>query len=267
MKAPARPSRPARALLAALASLAATPACGGGSVAGPATLGGFTTDPVDRAEVVRIRGELDGREPRGRRDTFEDPFVFFGYAGEPVTITLRSADIDCYLYVFDASAELVGEDDDGGGSLDSIVELTLPRTGIYRVVATSYGEERGSYDLRLERRGAATYPRLPAGDPTRFALEAPSDLPGEVFRAYAVPVESVGGVRVTARSDAAMALRAFDSVGRELASAGPAAVATLEWASAPGSVVFVLVASKLAAGQRAEVALYREATAAAAPVP
>lgn len=243
---------------AALCALALAPGCGAGTVSGPAALGGFAVADSARTEVVRVRGELDGREPRGRRDTFEDPFAFFGYAGEPVTITLRSTDIDCYLYVFGPDGALAGEDDDGAGSLDSIVELTLERTGTYRVVATSYGEERGPYDLRLERRATASYPRLLPGAPARFGLQAPSDLPGEAFRAYAVPVESVGGVRVTARSDAELALRAFDAAGHELASAGPAAVATVEWPGEPGSVSFVLVETKLAAGQRADVALTHE---------
>jgi len=80
-----------------------------------------------------------------------DLYVLTGSAGEAVAITLLSEAFDAYLYVFDESFHVLGEDDDSGGGSDAALEIVIPSSGTLFVVATSYDiGERGPYTLRLE---------------------------------------------------------------------------------------------------------------------
>ena len=73
-----------------------------------------------------------------------------GRAGERVSISMV-AEFDTYLYVAGPGLDGVLEDDDGGGDLDAKIDLTLPTSGPFTVVAAalSSGGE-GPYTLRVE---------------------------------------------------------------------------------------------------------------------
>jgi serine/threonine-protein kinase len=62
-------------------------------------------------------------------------------AGKKYVIAMNQAPgspLDPYLRVEDATAQVLAEDDDGGGGLNARVVFTPPQTGVYRVVATTF---------------------------------------------------------------------------------------------------------------------------------
>jgi len=88
-------------------------------------------------------GVLEGGELR-------DIYVFEGRAGERVSVALTSSDFDTYVGVVTPDGENHDNDDWEGSTSESRVELTLPATGRYRILATSYqAGESGTYELSL----------------------------------------------------------------------------------------------------------------------
>lgn len=73
-----------------------------------------------------------------------------GRAGERVSIVLESDDFDSYLYLSGPGLDGIQTDDDSGGDLDSMIEITLPTNGPYRVVAAALSSgSSGAYTLRV----------------------------------------------------------------------------------------------------------------------
>jgi hypothetical protein len=74
-----------------------------------------------------------------------------GRAGDRLSITLESEDFDSYLYIAGPGLDGVLTDDDGGGDLSSLIEVTLPADGPYRVIAAALSSgSAGAYTLRVE---------------------------------------------------------------------------------------------------------------------
>jgi hypothetical protein len=95
-----------------------------------------------------VTGSLTSSDPLvadGRRG---QAWAFEGVAGRRVTIHL-SADYDTYLYLVGPGiGEPIG-DDDGGGGTNSQIETTLPGTGTFRVIASSFSSGTGAYTLTV----------------------------------------------------------------------------------------------------------------------
>lgn len=102
-------------------------------------------------------------QPMAGRITTESPLLegedgiryqrfSFRASGRKLRITLRSFELDSYLVVQKvtaAGAETVGEDDDGGGDLDS--QVVLDADGEYVVIARHFGaNSTGSFTLLVE---------------------------------------------------------------------------------------------------------------------
>ncbi|MBM4184209.1 MAG: hypothetical protein FJ207_08265 [Gemmatimonadetes bacterium] len=100
----------------------------------------------------QVAGTLRSGDPLvtdGRRG---QAWAFDGVAGQRVVIDLEAEDFDAYLYLVGPGLPEPLEDDDGGDSLNSQIETTLPGTGTYRIVASSLSEGTGAYTLRVTRR-------------------------------------------------------------------------------------------------------------------
>jgi len=86
---------------------------------------------------------------------FLDSYSFSGAAGQQISISMSSTAIDTYLYLLNPNGSTLASNDDSGGSLNSRIPaesgfLTLPATGSYTILATSFDAgETGSYSLTL----------------------------------------------------------------------------------------------------------------------
>jgi len=101
-------------------------------------------------------GNLDAGDPTFETGgEYHDLYVFDGAEGDTVRVELSSADFDTYLGLVTPSGEEIANDDFEGATDRSIIDLTLPETGRYRVQATSYSAaETGRYRLALAARAA-----------------------------------------------------------------------------------------------------------------
>lgn len=87
----------------------------------------------------------------------ENLYTFMGEAGQMVEIAMiaEGDDLDPYLELRDANGEVVAFNDDGGGSLNSLLRHTFEESGTYTVAATSYGGTTGDYRLRVRSQRSA----------------------------------------------------------------------------------------------------------------
>ena len=133
----------------------------------------------------RVSGRLEpGDRPRsggGYQDTWE----FDGRDGQDVMIEMHSADFDSYLELRDANNAMVQENDDGAGGRDALIVAHLPRSGRYRIIARSFGENEaaGVYDLSLALATEVARPgrivQLAADQPVLGRLEAGDSVVGD----------------------------------------------------------------------------------------
>ena len=119
-----------------------------------------------------VEGELDSSDPiLSSGERFEE-WTYSGRAGESLIVTMSSDDIDPYLLVADPeSGRSIGYDDDGGEGYNARVVITLPYTGRYSIIATSFGpDEFGAYTLAVEDNRTAL--EIETGGPAdgRYAL-------------------------------------------------------------------------------------------------
>src|SRR4026207_2446678 len=97
-----------------------------------------TRDVTTLAVDAPGRGELDGDDSTFEAGEYHDAYVFDGAEGDTVRVELSSTDFDTYLGLVTPSGEEIANDDYAGAADRSVIELTLPETGRYRVQATSH---------------------------------------------------------------------------------------------------------------------------------
>jgi hypothetical protein len=82
--------------------------------------------------------------------SYLDFWTFSGTAGQQVTITMRSAAFDAYLFLMDPDANVVAQNDDAAGGNDARISWTLSKSGTWAIVANQADLKSGSYTLQLE---------------------------------------------------------------------------------------------------------------------
>ncbi len=93
---------------------------------------------------------------------YYEVWFFTGTRGDRVQILMEGdGNLDPYLGLIDgASEQLLLEDDDSGGNGNAYIEMTLPGTGEFVIVATRYGLDTGTsagrYTLTLRGGSSAT---------------------------------------------------------------------------------------------------------------
>jgi len=107
-----------------------------------------------------------------------DGWTFTGEAGDVVTIALDSDDFDAYVELFDPDENLVASDDDGGGSLNSLIRnFELPADGTYTINARSFSSsESGTYTLSLSTGEVAELPPASKAGPISYGETVTGDL-------------------------------------------------------------------------------------------
>jgi hypothetical protein len=141
-------------------------------------------DSVGLSLDQALRGALDSADTRSDDGKFEDVYSFDGVAGDTLAVDISSAEFDTYLTVIAPSGATFENDDADGNTARSLVDFTLPESGRYRIVATTYASDTtGAYDLALNRgTGSSTAIFLPgsAGDGEIYGIFAGiSDYPGD----------------------------------------------------------------------------------------
>jgi len=85
------------------------------------------------------QGRLNPNDPP-RENKPHKAFTVQLEQGKTYVITLRSNEMDSYLYVYDPQGALIAQDDDSGGGvtgLDSRVHITANRAGNYVIACTA----------------------------------------------------------------------------------------------------------------------------------
>lgn len=142
---------------------------GGGVQPTPAPTQMPTTDGINAINSGdSVASSLDATTPRAF-------YVFTLNSVADVDITLVSNDFDAYLLLYDAQGNIVTQDDDSGGRLNSRIQISL-QPGEYTIAATSLryvntnGQlfASGSYTLSFDAftSGAQPTPPPPMGTPT-----------------------------------------------------------------------------------------------------
>lgn len=88
-------------------------------------------------------------DQQGSLAPMRDEYTFEGTAGQAVAIQLESADFDTLLILQDPSGSELESNDDYGGTLNSTIIVTLPESGQYTVIASSFSGQGGTYDLSV----------------------------------------------------------------------------------------------------------------------
>lgn len=83
-----------------------------------------------------------------------DPYFFYATQGQQVTIKMtgKGSSLDGYMDLYSVRDDswLISDDDSGGNGNPLINQFTLPRSGKYKIVLTSWnGASSGSYSLSL----------------------------------------------------------------------------------------------------------------------
>jgi CHAT domain-containing protein/Tfp pilus assembly protein PilF len=94
-----------------------------------------------------IRGELTTNSPVFDNGIHYNIHTFEGKAGESIRIDLISEDFDALLYIQNRSGEIIAQDDDGGEGSNSQIVITLPMSGEYKLIASSYENNLGRYRI------------------------------------------------------------------------------------------------------------------------
>lgn len=100
--------------------------------------------------LLKKQGILDVGAARFTFDgSLYHEYTFEGYEGQSITISLDSNDFDTYLAVLSPSGQLLKEHDDiSEENTNSLLTITLPVRGIYRVIVNAYDQGgRGQYNL------------------------------------------------------------------------------------------------------------------------
>lgn len=106
------------------------------------SVAGVQTETIEYGET--INGVLTN-------DMLSAEYRFTAAAGDSVAIALNSDDFDAYLRLRDASGTEIAYNDDGGGSLNSLIgPITLTDGGVYTIVASSFSSNStGNFVLVL----------------------------------------------------------------------------------------------------------------------
>lgn len=89
-------------------------------------------------------------------NSYADVYTYNAQAGETVTFTMRSSDVDSWIVVDEVNGPLYEHDDDSGGGNDAQLTITFPRSGPYLVLANTVEPKApGRYSFSVARSGAS----------------------------------------------------------------------------------------------------------------
>lgn len=161
--------------------------------------GSSTESSTERSRTER--GQLQSGDTTLDSGEYTDTYDFEGQAGELASIDLQSQEFDTYLMLIAPDGEHFSNDDFEASQNHSLLTMTLPQSGTYQVVVTSYqAGESGSYTLALN----TDTPTMASGLAESGVLEeADSTLDsGEYYDSYEISGTPGQRVNVSLSSDA-----------------------------------------------------------------
>ncbi len=121
------------------------------NISGGDNIGNTNSNSSDTRNIAlneQASGYLIAGDSLDEDDKYTDYFSFTGNAGQNVRFEVSSSDFDTYLTVIDPNGFEYDNDDYEGSTSLSVVELTLPTSGRYSILVSSYRtEETGDYNL------------------------------------------------------------------------------------------------------------------------
>jgi serine protease Do len=82
-------------------------------------------------------------------NSYFNAYIFEGRAGQSVSITMTSNQVDAYLILLAPDGSDLAQDDDSAGGTNARISVVLPTNGTYTILANSYAEgEVGTYSLQ-----------------------------------------------------------------------------------------------------------------------
>ena len=131
--------------------------------------------PLPEVQEIELGSRFDGRLEDGDEvlaaGELADRFTFLAEAGTSVEVEMTSEEVDTYLALAFPDGTVLTNDDDWEKASSSRLELTLPQSGVYELVATTYGVgEVGAYRLVLERSAEAVAPPVRGAAERNLAL-------------------------------------------------------------------------------------------------
>lgn len=110
------------------------------------------------------QGTLAPGDSQLSQGEYADTYAFQGRAGQTFTVRMNSSAFDSYLIITGPNGFAQQNDDEASPNTDAGLTVTLPRDGVYTIVATSlYGKETGAYVLQVIGGGAAQQSAESAG--------------------------------------------------------------------------------------------------------
>lgn len=97
-------------------------------------------------------GALSTSDYASPEDHLLEAWELEGRAGESVTVDLLSEAFDAHLYVTGPGLARTLSDDDGAGGCNARLSVTFLENGTFRVVASSFAGETGTYRIRVTER-------------------------------------------------------------------------------------------------------------------
>jgi hypothetical protein len=145
-------------------------------------------------------------------DVLSSEYSFTAAPGDSVTITLNSDDFDSYLRLRDSSGSEIAFNDDGGGSLNSLIgPLLLSEGGVYTIVASSLsGSSTGAFVLVLN---SANLMPIAVGEPVEGELTE-----SEGMAYYTLEANAGDVIGITVESDIDTTLTVNDPFNYQIAS-------------------------------------------------
>jgi hypothetical protein len=123
-------------------------ACGGGGRVAPVR-GGAITIPGE------VAGTLTRSDQRLNDNSVYQSWSFYGTAGQNVQIDVLSGDFDAFAILHGPAGNEIARDDDGGDGTNARIQVFLPTSGTYRVLANAFRPgQTGRYSLRIANIGS-----------------------------------------------------------------------------------------------------------------
>jgi hypothetical protein len=108
------------------------------------------------ADFKSIRGQLTAKDnfDKVRQQMYCKIYPVKLLAGQNYQIDMKSSDFDSYLRLEDPDGNQIAEDDDGGGFPNARIKQDINKTGVYKIIATSFGaNSTGNFVVEIRGKG------------------------------------------------------------------------------------------------------------------